>query len=279
MTVSTEDLHLQVIGQIAKRAKQDLTLQDSYDDLRSQNQHQAIKDLIAEQNERLQRVDPRFEWKVAGIQRRTRHVHHSFTETIHIIVILKTELILATGSREQGSSRIFQEIDENALSGLVGRRVHHSPYSHGNNVGGQRSSKPSRSWRRRSHGEGPSRRSDSLPTGAPLPHSTFQQRNASHTRQAAGRIFGSSQPVNEPHRIQPVFVRRPSRPFHTWVEFRGDHNSKSLRMANGELRARRPIVSNSQRNVEEEEEEEEAIISGELIDELVSKWNDAISLK
>lgn len=276
MTVSTEDLHLQVIGQIAKRAKQDLTLQDSYDDLRSPNQHQAIKDLIAEQNEHLQRVDPRFEWKVAGIQKRRRHVHHSFTETILIIVILKTELILTTGSREPGSSRIFQEINESApLAGVVGQRVHHSPSSQGNNVGRQRPSKAFRLWRRRSHGEGTSRHSGSLPTVAPPPYSTFQQRDASYTRQAAGGFFGSSQPVNEHHRIQPVFVRRPSRRYHTWVEFRGDHNNKILRIANEELRGSQPIMSNSERDAGEEAD----IISDKIIEELVSKWDEAISLK
>lgn len=97
LTFSNEDLFLQAVGLRAKYVKKGLSHLSVYDNLRK-TQRAAVDTLRHQQNQLLQRINRRLEWELAGLKLRTRRSNSHPSETISILVILKTEIRLPLGN-------------------------------------------------------------------------------------------------------------------------------------------------------------------------------------
>jgi len=91
LAFSSEQLYLQVVGLMVEDGKKDQTLHDTYERLGPQRQS-AILDLLARENQELQKEQPVIEWKLAGIQPQMHHIDPYQMEIVSMLVILKTEL-------------------------------------------------------------------------------------------------------------------------------------------------------------------------------------------
>jgi len=100
LAFSNEDLFLQAIGLRAKYIKKGRTHQDVYNELRTQSQRDVIDRLRQQQNHLLQRDNPRLEWTLAGLRPKIRRINSYVSETVSILVILKTELKLQCDNAE-----------------------------------------------------------------------------------------------------------------------------------------------------------------------------------
>jgi hypothetical protein len=91
LAFSSEQLYLQVVVLMVEDGKKDKTLHDTYERLGPQRQT-AILDLLARENQELQKEQPVLGWKLAGIRPQMHRITRYQTEIVSMLVILKTEL-------------------------------------------------------------------------------------------------------------------------------------------------------------------------------------------
>jgi hypothetical protein len=94
LILSNEELFLEVRAIEDGNTKRGFSLQQVFDRLTSDDKRRAITELITSQNQSLQAWEADLEWKMAGLRIRTKVVSRRKTETEHITVILKTELMI-----------------------------------------------------------------------------------------------------------------------------------------------------------------------------------------
>jgi hypothetical protein len=95
LLLSNEELYLETRFMDARRvggSSKHSFLQDILDKLSSEDKRFAVTELVRKQNWSLQNWEPDLEWRMAGLRVRTRAVSRYSRETEHITVILKTEL-------------------------------------------------------------------------------------------------------------------------------------------------------------------------------------------
>ncbi|KAJ4356669.1 uncharacterized protein N0V89_004705 [Didymosphaeria variabile] len=91
LAFSSEQLYLQVVGLMVEDGKKNQTLHSTYERLGPQRQS-AILDLLAQENQELQKEQPVLEWKLASIRPQMHRIDRYQREIVSMLVILKTEL-------------------------------------------------------------------------------------------------------------------------------------------------------------------------------------------